>query len=382
MNIYHFEDDLTDAISDKGYDYYLDDLVVDVYHQGDREYIIQVEGSDDYEVVVKLDENGEIAEESRNLDAEQRQRVFEKLMERSDGEIFEGWDEFHIGLLRICAGFADVEALRNKLRAKIEQLISQNAGNEHKNYSNEWMLRIWFEMIQQYGTPEETEQFAVENLRVSFFREWYIKKFMQEGNFQKVVDLALEGEAQDRAFRGQVIEWKKLRYEAYKRLSLKEEQTTLAKELLQDGDFGYYDELKQLADGDTVALYRHLKQELQAKKDWQSKGLYLRLIEAENDLDELLAYVKEYPVEIERYAGRLAKRFEIEVIALYQQRIRLAASAASKRKEYQHVCGIIKRFQKIAGSARQRQTIEELSDLYSGKPAFLDELSQIHDRSN
>ncbi|MED4953182.1 hypothetical protein NYE69_07310 [Paenibacillus sp. FSL R5-0527] len=110
--------------------------------------------------------------------------------------------------------------------------------------------------------------------------------------------------------------------------------------------------------------------------------MYLRLIEAEDDLDELLAYVKEYPGEIERYADRLAKRFEIEVIALYQQRIRLEASAASKRKEYQRVCGIIRRYQKIAGSARQRQMIEEISDLYSGKPAFLDELSQIHDGLN
>ncbi|MDU5948025.1 MAG: hypothetical protein E6Z15_13285, partial [Paenibacillus macerans] len=203
---------------------------------------------------------GEIAEESRDLDVEQRQRVFEKLMERSDGEIFEGWDEFRIGLLRICAGFADVEALRNKLRMKIEQLISQNAGNEHKDYSNEGMLSIWFEMIQKYGTPEEVEQFAVENLRFSFFREWYIKKFMQKGNFQKVVDLALEGEAQaqDQALRGLVIQWKKLRYEAYKRLSLKEEQKTLAEELLLDGDFGYYEELKQLAGGDTAALYHHL----------------------------------------------------------------------------------------------------------------------------
>lgn len=195
---------------------------------------------------------------------------------------------------------------------------------------------------------------------------------MQEGNFQKVVDLALEGEAQaqDQALPGLVTQWKKLRYEAYKRLSLKEEQKTLAEELLLDGDFGYDEELKQLAGGDTAALYHHLKQELQAKKDWQSKGLYLRLIEAEDDLDELLAYVKEYPGEIERYADRLAKRFEIEVIALYQQRIRLEASAASKRKEYQRVCGIIRRYQKIAGSARQRQMIEEISDLYSGKPAF------------
>lgn len=60
MNINHFENDIAEAVLTKGYDYYIDDRVVDVYHQGDREYIIQVEGSDDYEVVVKLGENGDI----------------------------------------------------------------------------------------------------------------------------------------------------------------------------------------------------------------------------------------------------------------------------------------------------------------------------------
>lgn len=98
--------------------------------------------------------------------------------------------------------FADVEAFRNKLREKIVDLIHQKTDDKYKQHSNEEMLRILFEMIQQYGTSEEIEQFTIENLRFTFFREWYIHKLKEERNFRKIVDLALEGEAQDQSYPG------------------------------------------------------------------------------------------------------------------------------------------------------------------------------------
>lgn len=60
MNIHHFESGISGTVLDKGYNYYVEGHVIDIYHQGDHEYIIQVEGSDDYEVVVKLNEEGTI----------------------------------------------------------------------------------------------------------------------------------------------------------------------------------------------------------------------------------------------------------------------------------------------------------------------------------
>lgn len=558
MNINHFENDIAEAVLTKGYDYYIDDRVVDVYHQGDREYICQVEGGDHYEIVVKLGENGdilyshcdcpysygpickhkvaayyelsdmlsseeeerneteqpgterqpvlkevlnqlskdeliaiilevargdamlrnsllvkyakgddkqelencrkliqaiarkytgrdgfipygetydftqemseilekargtdnlplalditlllleetmeafeyaddsdgdigvladealeligEIAGESRDLDADGQERVFNKLIDQIDGGLCGRWDDYRNGLLEICAGFADVEAFRSKLRAQIEHLIRQNADNEYKKYSNESMLRILFGIIQEYSTPEESEHFITENLRFPFFREWYMRKFMEAGDFHKVIDLALEGEAQDEALSGLVFQWKKIRYDAYTQLSLKEEQIKLAKELLLDGHFEYYSLLKQLIGGDKKVFYRQLKQELMEQKGWRGERLYLKLVEAENDLDGLVEYVRQHPDEIETYAGRLTERFKDEVLALYQEHIRLAAKASSTRKHYRNVCGILTRYKKLAGETHQQQMVDELMTLYSGRPAFLEELSKI-----
>lgn len=59
-----------------------------------------------------------------------------------------------------------------------------------------------------------------------------------------------------------------VRYDAYKKLSLKEEQKRLAKELLFNGNFEYYKELRELTTGDKTALYNNLKQELKKDKGW------------------------------------------------------------------------------------------------------------------
>jgi len=45
----------------------------------------------------------------------------------------------------------------------------------------------------------------------------------------KVIDLALEGERKDKEYAGLVSKWKKVRYIAYKELSLKAEQEKLAR---------------------------------------------------------------------------------------------------------------------------------------------------------
>lgn len=128
---------------------------------------------------------GEIAGESHDLDADGREQVFNKLMDRIEGGLCGRWDDYQNGLLEICAGFADVEAFRSKLRAQIEHLIRQNADNEYKKYSNESMLRILFGIIQEYGTPEENEHFITENLRFPFFGNGIWASLWRRGTFIK-----------------------------------------------------------------------------------------------------------------------------------------------------------------------------------------------------
>lgn len=44
--------------------------------------------------------------------------------------------------------------------------------------------------------------------------------------------------------------------------------------------------------------------------------MYLQLVEAENDLDGIMEYVRQNPGDIETYAGRLAERFKDEIMVL------------------------------------------------------------------
>ncbi|MEG6566334.1 hypothetical protein V6B95_05080 [Thermoanaerobacterium saccharolyticum] len=80
------------------------------------------------------------------------------------------------------------------------------------------------------------------------------------------------------------MKWKKIRYEEYKKLSLKEEQKKLDKELLFKGNFEYYNELKESIAGDKTEFYNNLKQELKRNEGWVSRNIIVE----EKDLDEIM----------------------------------------------------------------------------------------------
>lgn len=317
----------------------------------------------------------EITDNSKNRSVDLRTKIFNKILEFSDNKALDGWGDYKTDLLSICAEFADIEILRDKLKTKIQNFI--NNEEEHSSYDIESMLTILLDLIDGYGTREEAEQFIKDNIHFTSFREKLINKYIEEKNYHKVIELALEGEEKDKEYRGLVIGWKKIRYNAYKELSLKEEQEKLAKELLFKGSFEYYKDLKELAIEDKESFYKNLKQELRDSGSWGSRGVYLKIIEEENDLDEIMEVVRKNPENIEKYANMIAEKFKDEVIEIYKTYIELKADNASDRGKYKEVCSIIKRYKKIAGSKNQQELIEKLNSLYKRRPAFIDELSKL-----
>ena len=319
---------------------------------------------------------GEVISYNEDIDINIKEKLFEKLLGKSESKIFDDWTDYRIDMLVLCAEIATTEALRYKLKIKLNYLIEKNSNNEDMEYSNESMLHILFNMVNKYGSKEEAEQFIKDNLKFSSFRELFINKYFKDKNYEKVIELALEGEKQDERFAGLILKWKQIRYSAYKELALKDDQRNLAKELLFQGKFEYYKELKELAE-DKLSFYNNLKQELKANEDWHSKSMFLQIILEEKDLDEIMGYVRENPRSIESYAEILMDKFKDEVIEIYKKYIKLEASHASNRSHYKNVCAIIKKYKRIAGKQSQTPIINELIALYRKKPAFLDELSRI-----
>ncbi|MGD6779956.1 SWIM zinc finger family protein [Sutcliffiella horikoshii] len=312
-----------------------------------------------------------------SLTTEQRTKAFHKLIDLSESNIFEGWEDFQTDLLSIVSDLATTNELREKLTAYIYEIIETNEEDSYKKYYSERLLNILFSLIEEHGDESEVESFMQENLKYSSFREKLIEKHFENMEYEKIINLTLEAEAKDKTLAGLVIQWKKIRYEAYKNLSLKNEQLLLAKELLLHGEFEYYEELKGLNDSEHTSFYQDIKSELKEAQSWSAQGVFLKLIETENDNAEILEYVKRNPQRIENYTKRLVDEFPDEVNELYVQYILGQAKSSSNRKQYQQVCKVLRQYKKISGREKQESIIQDLQQLYSNRPAFMDELNKI-----
>lgn len=306
----------------------------------------------------------------------QTKEAFEKILSMSESRVLEGWDNFRIDLLSICTVFADDDKLRKRLKDKIDAGLSRGDDDNFSKYEKEELLKLMYSLVEEYESPEAAEQFINEHLQFPFFREQLLIKLLREKDYHKVIEVAEDGEKQDKNLLGLVSEWKKYRYKAYKHLSLKEEQKKLAKELLLNGDFDYYYELKELFADQFDEFYANLKAELKKDK-WHPSQTFLKIIEEENDLEELLQCIKEHPSYIEEYSEKLAGEYKDAVIEIYEQHIANSAKRSSNRREYKNVCKIIKKYKQIAGKERQDELIDQLIALYKRRPAFIDELEKL-----
>ncbi|WP_152396605.1 hypothetical protein [Paenibacillus guangzhouensis] len=303
--------------------------------------------------------------------------MFDRILVQSDSEIFKGWEDFRIELLGICAEFTDNVVLRERLQVKLRHVITEKSDDDYMEYTQEQLLQLLFMLVTDYGTEEEKDQFIQEHIHFTFFRERAIDQYLVQHNYDKVIELALVGEEQDKQFAGLVHRWKKSRYLAYHKLSFRKEQWALAEEMLLDGDFEYYHELKLLADKDQPHYYQEIKEKLKKTPGWRSKEIYLKVIELEEDIEEMMDVVRHDPSSIEHYADRLIDSHKDEVILIYGNHIENAARQSNNRKAYQQVCKIIKRYKAIAGKDRYDELVMKLKELHGNRPAFLDELSKL-----
>ena len=300
--------------------------------------------------------------------------VFDKIMLLLDNTCINSWDNSHFDLLSTCYQLADSIDRSNRLTAKIEQLLVQNEGD---SYLQELLMKLMLDLKCSYGTEEEAESFIRENLKYTSFRKEYINTCFKENNHLKVIELALEGEEQDKELPGLVKEWQTFRYQAYQQLSMKEEQLQLAKKLLFKGDLSYYKELQKLSGKSEDEFYKEIKTEIKRISSQRPHSLFYHLVLEKKDLPELMMITELYPMYIEQHAQMLKNEYKDQVIDIYQRYIWHQAKLSSKRSEYKEVGRILNRFKSIAGSEPFTKLIDSLQTTFKNRPAFRDELSKI-----
>ena len=298
-------------------------------------------------------------------------KIFDKILATTNSHVFCGWEPYKKDLFDICCNIAYTEELREKLNLK----ITRDMKNINRDYYGEYVSKMYldsiYKMISLYGNDQEVEKFLYEHIDQGDFLEFLIEKYIKNKQFDKALNLISKLE-QDKEFKEYSLD--ELRYKIYKADNQVEKQQEIAKILLLKGKMKYYDELKELSNDEN--FFKNIKQELKDCKAiniWQ----FINIAEKESDLEEILAYVKKYPSDIERFMGMLKVKYKDEVMEIYETFIKELAQYASNRSRYREVCSKIRTYKKLAGKDKKNEIIDELKALYKKKPAFMDELSKI-----
>nr|WP_307989741.1 hypothetical protein [uncultured Niameybacter sp.] len=310
--------------------------------------------------------------ESIAYDEQVKEQIIHKIIQKVKEEKFQEWIDYGTQLLQSVLIYGSNARYREMLYKELGQQLESADSN-----TIEAISVMLFELLQYHGTQQEIEQYIEEHLEMDTFREKFLQNLMEKQDYEKAIQVALEGEEKNKEHTWGLDKWKKARYDAYKAIRDIKNQKALGKEFLLRSYFEYYEDLKELHKEDYNNFYSNLKEELRGKTGAGEYSIFRKLVEKENDIEELMNIVRKEPDTLSKYIKLLMNTYGDEVLALYRKNIENRAEKACSRNMYQDVCYMIADYRRYENEQNVKMLIEKFKKEHKRRPAFIDELSKI-----
>ncbi|MTI95929.1 MAG: hypothetical protein FH749_10680 [Firmicutes bacterium] len=296
--------------------------------------------------------------------------LFEKTFSEAQKDIYSTWNnEWQLSLLETCALLAPTSSERSKLDHYLNQI---SKSSQDKYYEDE--IALLRHQLLDEDNPKLAAEYLQQNIHRPDFRRMAINSALEAEDYSTAEKLALDGESHDARFRGLVSDWKKMRYETYKKSGQLEKQRTLAKELVLGNSIEHYKELKAAYPTDQwPEVYSEVIQMLEQK---QSR-IYTEVLLAEEDMPRLMKYLSKHKYQVTDYYRHLLPDYKEEVTVIMTELILEKATDAGNRSHYRKICSLIRKLRKIADRDAVEAIVNKLKKRYPQRPAFQDELSKI-----
>lgn len=142
------------------------------------------------------------------------------------------------------------------------------------------------------------------------------------------------------------------------------------------GEQRFYQTAKDLLteDGRWQEEYPKFREEL---KESLPVYTYMEILKGEGETELLMEQVRLHPGAVFQYGDVLAPQYGDEIFGLCSSEIREVSKSISNRKHYQRLCGLLQSLVKFGGSGYAQTLIRELREVYSRRPALLEELERV-----
>lgn len=316
------------------------------------------------------------------LSAGVRNALLNYCLSEAEKRVYRDYADCQMDFIEIAAAVADSEIMSEKILKKFDDLITVERSRDYvSTYYIEQLLMAKYNLLIKIKYNNDAEKMFEENINMPGFRRMAIAAAYRKKQYDQIIKLALDGEKYDKHEKnlGRVFEWMEWRYKAYKLNKDREEMRKLSYEFIVEfGKIEYYGDYKKTTDKiEWENAYFQLKKTLYARAKNFFSNILAEILIKENELPELLAYLKKHPSHVEEYQKYFLKESPEEIFALHMINIREWVKSARDRKSYKNVCAGILSLKKIGGIKEAKLLVEEFKKNYNKRPAFMDELSLI-----
>lgn len=313
------------------------------------------------------------------VNAQDKRKMFIWFTTHMDGSVIDYLEEYIEQI--IMEEFKEPEYEQDKL-SFMEEMI-EKAEKKDSGWSRDYAVGKWtvtyLKTLEEKNAPEDQlEEICKKYWNNSGVRRYYIDRYFEKKEYDRVLQVLDESIELDKAYRGQVLEYIQKKKEIYR---------------LQGNKSAYIEQLWKLvleqSAGD-LDIYKELKAQY-SEKEWLIKREELfkklppnahidRLYKEEKLYDRLLAYVLKSSglYAVQSYENVLKKEYPKQILSKYQGEVNKMASCTGNRKRYADLVALLRRMKRIKGGSEIVETIvEEWKIKYRNRPAMMDELSKL-----
>lgn len=313
------------------------------------------------------------------VNAQDKRKMFIWFTTHMDGSVIDYLEEYIEQI--IMEEFKEPEYEQDKL-SFMEEMI-EKAEKKDSGWSRDYAVGKWtvtyLKTLEEKNAPEDQlEEICKKYWNNSGVRRYYIDRYFEKKEYDRVLQVLDESIELDKAYRGQVLEYNQKKKEIYR---------------LQGNKSAYIEQLWKLvleqSAGD-LDIYKELKAQY-SEKEWLIKREELfkklpanahidRLYKEEKLYDRLLAYVLKSSglYAVQSHENVLKKEYPKQILSKYQDEVNKMASCTGNRKHYADLVALLRRMKQIKGGSEIVETIvEEWKIKYRNRPAMMDELSKL-----
>lgn len=254
--------------------------------------------------------------------------------------------------------------------------------SDNSKYDNEFFAKIEFDLIMRFEGKNKANDFLLNNLQHSSFRETAINNAIGGKDYANAKKYAQEGIEHDKAWAGLVHQWQKKLLHIAELENDTKAIIELALFLFYDNhySFEYYHKVKKHA---TTKQWKEIVAEilnkLNSKNNWKPYDIIAKVYFEEKEFDLLLKTITAYATFelLEKYESILNEKYAETFVMLYERSIRNYLEKHVDRKYYEIACKAIRRLKKIIPHNNVNHLINEFRVKYKNRRALIELINKI-----